>query len=127
MGVETSKLLDTVKKEGIVVFQNEDATGSKRQVQLQTGQEAYFALLAQDMLALAAKYKKDVDYLHKIYFNLCCDREKLIKLLAGEKVDTWSILEDLAVKDVDTSDQYKHVKEMKGEPEVLRRRQFLEI
>ena len=125
MGIDTKKLLDTVEKEGIVVFKNNGE--SKEQVQLVTGQEAYFALLAQDMLTLADKYKRDVDQLHKLFFQLCCDREKLINLLEGQKVDTWSILEDLAVKDDSNSDSFKHVKQAKGEPEVTRRRQFLEI
>jgi hypothetical protein len=51
-----------------------------------------------------------------------CDREKLIKLLDGKKVDTWSLLEDIAVKKDDgNSDELKHVKQAKGETEVILR------
>lgn len=32
------------------------------------GREAYFALLAQDMLSLAEKFSKDVDEVHKLFF-----------------------------------------------------------
>lgn len=47
------------------------------------GQEAYFALLAQDLLDLADKYKRDIDEVHKIFFEVSCQRDKLIKVLEG--------------------------------------------
>ncbi len=51
------------------------------------GESAFFALLAADMLDLAEKYKRDVDDVHKMFFEVCCDREKLVKLLEGQKID----------------------------------------
>jgi hypothetical protein len=58
----------------------------KRQVNVTSGEEAYFALLAADMLDIAEKYKRDVDDIHKIFFEVSCDREKLIKILDGQKI-----------------------------------------
>ena len=50
------------------------------------GEVAYFALLASDMLELAEKYKRDVDDVHHMFFEVSCDREKLIRLLDGQKI-----------------------------------------
>ena len=47
------------------------------------GEVAFFALLAADMLELAEKYKRDVDQVHKLFFEVSCDREKLVRLLEG--------------------------------------------
>ena len=49
------------------------------------GEVAFFALLASDMLDLAEKYKRDVDDVHRLFFEVSCDREKLIKLLEGSQ------------------------------------------
>lgn len=38
------------------------------QVSLDEGKQAFFALLAQDMLQLAEKYSKDIDEVHKLYY-----------------------------------------------------------
>ena len=49
------------------------------------GEVAFFALLASDMLDLAEKYKRDVDDVHRLFFEVSCDREKLVKLLEGKQ------------------------------------------
>ncbi len=59
----------------------------KRQVNISSPDEAFFALLATDMLDLAEKYKRDVDEMHRMFFEVNCDRDKLIKMLDGQKVD----------------------------------------
>jgi len=41
------------------------------------------------MLDLAEKYKRDVDELHRLFFEVSCDREKLVRLLDGQKIDRW--------------------------------------
>jgi len=51
------------------------------------------------MLSLAEKYKRDIEEVHKIFFELSCDRDKLIKYLEGQKVERWLLLEDLALRD----------------------------
>ena len=51
----------------------------KRQVNVTSGEEAYFALLAADMLDIAEKYKRDVDDIHKIFFEVSCDRKNSLK------------------------------------------------
>ena len=64
-----------------MVFKRDDE--EKRQVNVTNGEDAFFALLASDMLDLAEKYKRDVDELHRLFFEVSCDREKLIRLLDG--------------------------------------------
>ena len=72
---------------------------SVRQVKITSAESAFFALLASDMLTLSEKYKRDVDDVHKLFFEVSCDREKLVKLLEGGNVSKWQLLEDLAIKD----------------------------
>ena len=60
----SQELIDMVNKEGIVVTRKEN--GSR--VELGTGQEAYYALLAKDMLNIADKYKKDVGEVHLLFY-----------------------------------------------------------
>jgi hypothetical protein len=47
----------------------------------QTAEEALFLLIAQDMLEIAEKYKKDVGAVHKIFYEVSCDRDALIEVL----------------------------------------------
>jgi len=55
----------------------------KREVKVTTGQEAYFALLSTELLDLAKKYKRNIEDVHKIFFEVSCNRELLIKCLEG--------------------------------------------
>ena len=52
-------------------------------------EETYFALLAADMLNLADKYKRNVEDIHAIFFEVNCDRELLIKCLEGQTIEKW--------------------------------------
>lgn len=79
--VHQDTLMEAVEKEGIIVYKKFDE--DQRNVALTNGEAAYFALLASDMLELADKYKRDIDEIHKIFFEVSCDREKLIKILEG--------------------------------------------
>lgn len=80
------------------------------------------------MLTLAEKYKKCVNEVHKIFYEVSCDREELIKVLEGkEKVIRWNVLEDLALKGKKDAEAYKHVTETHGEKEALSRAIFLGI
>lgn len=36
------------------------------------GKEMYFALLAQDLMSIADKYKRDIDDVHKKFFEVSC-------------------------------------------------------
>ncbi len=96
--------MEAVEKEQILVFKKFDE--EKRQVNLTNGQEAYFALLAQDLLDLADKYKRDIDEVHKIFFEVSCERDRLIKVLEGQREGRWMLLEDLALKDDPTISSY---------------------
>ena len=93
------------------------------------GEAGFFALLAADMLELAEKYKRDVDQVHRMFFEVSCDREKLVKILEGGKmiVDKWDQMEDLAVREGPSSQAFKYVMQKKGPNEVSKRRKFLEI
>ena len=84
-------------------------------------------LLAQDILSLAEKFSKDVDEVHKVFYEVSCNRDALIKVLENKSVKCrWSQLEDLALKDL-ASEAFKHVQSTKGTEEVERRRKFLQI
>lgn len=74
-------LVDAVAAEGLVVYRRDDQ--EKREVAVTEGEVAFFALLAADMLDLAEKYKRDVDDVHRLFFEVSCDRDKLVKLLEG--------------------------------------------
>lgn len=81
------------------------------------------------MLDLAEKYKRNVDDVHQLFFQVSCDRDRLVKILeGGQKTGggKWELLEDLAIKDDPRSDSYKYVAESKGEEEVRKRKRFLE-
>ncbi len=119
-------LLETVQNEGLIVYKRDDE--EKRQIAVTDGEVAFFALLASDMLDLAEKYKRDVDDVHRLFFEVSCDREKLVKLLEGKQnVQKWEQIEDLAVKDGQDSMAYKYVMQKRGENEVTKRRRFLEF
>ena len=92
MIMNSEELMEAVEKEGILVFKNGtygDDDLEKRQVKITSGMDAYFVRLASDMLSLAEKYKRDVEEVHRIFFELNCDREKLVKCLEGQKVERW--------------------------------------
>jgi hypothetical protein len=118
-------LIETVQSEGLIVYKRDDE--EKRAISITDGEVAFFALLASDMLDLAEKYKRDVDDVHRMFFEVSCDRDKLVKLLEGKQsVQKWEQIEDLAVKDCQDSMAYKYVMQKRGENEVAKRRRFLE-
>jgi hypothetical protein len=101
-------LIETVQSEGLIVYKRDDE--EKRQIAVTDGEVAFFALLASDMLDLAEKYKRDVDDVHRLFFEVSCDRDKLVKLLEGKtSVQKWEQIEDLAVKDGQDSMAFKYV------------------
>jgi len=62
------------------------------------------------MLTLAEKYRKCVNEVHKIFYEVSCDRDELIKVLEDKtgtaKVVRWSVLEDLALKGKQENEAY---------------------
>jgi hypothetical protein len=85
-------------------------------------------MIAQDMLTLAEKHKKCVNEIHKIFYEVSCDRDQLIKVLEGDKqVVRWSVLEDLALKGKQENEAYQHVMHTMGERETHDRAVFLGI
>ena len=84
----------------------EQQTGER--VDVTSGQEAYFALLAKEMLSIADKYNKDVHLIHKMFYGLSCNYENLIKHLEkqSESIKPWDALEDLALKGTKNSLAY---------------------
>ena len=72
-------LLSLVESEGLIAFRRDDQ--EKRQVAITEGESAFFALLAADMLEIAEKYKRDVDEIHRMFFEVNCDRERLVRML----------------------------------------------
>ena len=100
---------------------------TEERVELKTGQEAFYALLAQDLLKLAQEYERDVAEVHKIFYQVSCNREKLQAVLE-EKLDSkvcWTTLEDLALKNDKSNKAYQVVLMDRGEKEVKEREAFL--
>jgi hypothetical protein len=125
INANSQDLLDMVEKQGIVVTQK----GKGTPIEIQTGQEAYFALLAQDMFKIAQRYNKDIQEVHKIFYEVSCNRENLIKVLKDERsaVAQWKTLEDLALRHNEDTPSFQVVLSDKGREEVNIRKAFLEI
>lgn len=84
------EMIDQVQKQRIQVTEKEGGSV----VDVQTGQEAYFALLAREMLEVASKYGKDVHQIHKLFYGVSCNYDRLIKFLEMEKKDIKTITPD---------------------------------
>ena len=69
-----------VDKKGIVV----EDKHTEKPVEIKTGQEAYFALLAHDMLNISHKFHRKLEEVHTIFYEVSCDRDKLISILSAE-------------------------------------------
>ena len=102
-------------------------------VPILTGQEAYFALLAQDMCNIASYYGKSLTDVHKIFYEVSCNREKLIQVLKDmqknkkSEVKQWQTLEDLALRHTEDTPSFQVVLQEKGREEVNIRKAFLEL
>ena len=119
--IDEQELVDQVENKGIQVLEPVDVL---------SGQEAYFALLAKEMLSLAGKYKKDVHLIHKLMFGHSCNYESLIKHLENPsdvKFQPWEPLEDLALKESKDADAFKYVVAKRRVEEIAERKRFLEI
>ena len=98
-----------------------------------TGQQAYFALLAQDLLNIATIHDYDIAEVHKIFYEVSCNRDNLIEVIDAEKearacdVKRWQTLEDLALRHKEDTPSFQVVLQDKGREEVNRRKAFLEI
>lgn len=83
-------------------------------------------MIAQDMADLSTQYNRDVNELHQIFYEVSCNRDNLIKVLnKDDKVDRWTVLEDLALKGDTQSEAYKHVRSVKSEDAISERKHFL--
>ena len=97
------------------------------------GEEAYFALLAKDMMRLGNQYGCDVNDVHRIFYEVSCDRDSLVKVLKAKQkgVDSgviqWNTLEDLAIRQSEDNKAYIYVEKNKGEDEVRKRQKFLQV
>ena len=60
-----------------------------------------FAIMAQDMANIAEAAGWTVQKVHQVFYEVSCDREKLLKLVKDENdasVKRWKTLEDLALR-----------------------------
>ena len=81
INANSQEMIEEVKQSSIIV--QEKGTGSP--VEVITGQQAYFALLAQDLINIATKYEYDIAEVHKIFYEVSCNRDKLIEVINAEK------------------------------------------
>jgi hypothetical protein len=99
------------------------------------------------MLEVASKYGKDVHQIHKLFYGVSCNYDRLIKFLDTEKRDIktiapdqlqkhkedkklckpWETLEDLALKGSKDTDAYKYVIDNRSADDIAERRRFLEL
>ena len=80
INANSQEMIEEVKQSSIIVTEKE--TGSE--VEVITGQQAYFALLAQDLINIATRYKYNVDEVHKIFYEVSCNRDNLIAVINAE-------------------------------------------
>ena len=120
---ESEDLINMVEDKDILVTNKK--TGNL--VKIETGQEAFYALLAQDLLTYAQEYDRDVAEVHKIFYQVSCNREKL-KAVLEDKLEAkvcWTTLEDLALKNDKSNKAYQVVLQDRGENECKEREVFL--
>lgn len=111
LAAHSQDLLDKYAEMKIVVTNNE--SGSR--VPIESGQEAFYALLAQEMLELSQKYDRDAMEVHKVFYEVSCNMKALREFLEGNQVCRWTPLEDLALKKKDRRDpSYQYVLAEKG-------------
>lgn len=101
------------------------------------------------MIAVAAQYGKDVHYIHKLFYGVSCNYERLINYLKNEEatkkikemskedalknkndkkaLKPWETLEDLALKGSKDTDAYKYVLSNRTAEDIAERRRFLEL
>ncbi len=60
----TDQMKQKLEKQHIVV--REEQSGNA--IDLNNGKDAFFAMIAQDMLQIAQKFSKDIDEVHAIYY-----------------------------------------------------------
>ena len=97
INANSQDLLDLVESKGIKVFEEK----TQKPVEIATGQDAYFAIMAQDMANIAEAAGWTVQKVHQVFYEVSCDREKLLKLVKDENdasVKRWKTLEDLALR-----------------------------
>ena len=70
---DSARLLEEVKERKLRVSNKK----TDETVELKTGQEAFYALLAQELLEIAQQHDRDVAEIHKMFYQVSCDREKL--------------------------------------------------
>lgn len=59
--------------------------------------DEFFKILSKELHTLARTYNKQMDEIHMLFMEVCCDLDELKKELAGQGVEKWSVLEDLAI------------------------------
>jgi len=132
LNLSSQDLLEMVDRKGLYVT---DKNTSKR-VDISTGHEAYFALLAEDMFNIANSYSRPMGDVHNIFYEVSCNRDKLIQVLDAQKKDSkvdpatiprWQTLEDLALRHTEDTPSFQVVLKAKGLDEVNARKAFLEI
>jgi hypothetical protein len=101
------------------------------------------------MMAVAAKYGKDVHHIHKLFYGVSCNYARLISYLDNEnnaknikemtkvklaehkkikkEVKPWETLEDLALKGSKDTDAYKYVLSNRTAEDIAERKRFLEL
>ena len=77
------------------------------------------------MLVIAEKYKKPVDDIHRIFFEVGCDTAQLIESLQGCDELRWTALEDIALHEGPESETYQYLVDTRGVEEVEKRLEFL--
>lgn len=100
-------------------------------------------------MAVASNYGKDVHHIHKLFYGVSCNYDRLISYLDNEndskkikemskkelenhkktkkEVKPWETLEDLALKGSKETDAYKYVLSNRTAEDIAERKRFLEL
>ena len=123
--VNLDKLKQEVDESGYRIFKQplaDDDVDLELKTTEMTDREAFFSAMAVRMMQLSKKYNRKLEDLHDIFYTVSCDFERLEQVLQQVDGLTWTVLEDLAVRDERDSEAYKHVVEQKTLEQVEKRR-----
>jgi hypothetical protein len=98
-----------------------------RSVKRFTNEEGMFERLRMDLQRIGQDYGVDEEIVNETFFQVSCNKSKLIEVLKGQNFTKWNELEDMALTMDPNSVQYKYLLKVKGTDEIIRRKKFLAL
>ena len=98
----------------------------KRTTTKETNEEGKYKRLIKEIEEMAHQYGIDLDKALEIFESVSCSKSHFKKVLEKQSFTTWTAIDDLGLKSID-SPEYNHLVAQKGIEEVERRKLFLGI